>query len=682
MVKWNIGKPDEIFAQRLSEKGSLPLIAAEVLTVRGIYDLESAAAFFGENLSDPFLLRDMGKAVDVINEAIDEGLKICVYGDYDCDGICSAAILYRYLEAAGADVIYHINTRDEGFGLNSDVIKKLGEGGIQLIVTADNGTSAIKEAELAAKLGIKLVITDHHKPGEVLPNAAAVVNPLRKDDKSPFSGLCGCGVAFKLIAALDGGDYSAAIEQFSDLTALATVADVVPLCGENRVIVTNGLHYMANSENVGLRSLIKVSDVKMPITSYKLGFMVAPRINAAGRFTAAKEAADLLLTDDSAEADKIAHRLSELNNARKKTEADIITDCAKMINALPETIGGRVLTICGENWHHGVIGIVAARLLDRFGKPCFIMTAESDDTVRGSARSFPGFSVYDALDYSSDVLLKYGGHSGAGGFSLKKENIESFKTLLEEYARSLLEITDYGIPEIPARPEKQAIKLLSPDEITPQTARSLSVLEPFGEGNPQPEFLMQGTVLISMKPSAKGVHTSAVIGYGNVHFPVMFYGKTPEETGFAVGEGLDLLVSLEENEWNGNTRVSLKIKGIRKSGVNQAKFIAAENAFECLLRGEIGEDGAAVIRSGIPSREDAAEVFRHLSGSPAGIEQLYFKVADKMNYFKFRVILEIFREFGFTLTDYFEQTVRKNHNIKKADLENSEFLKKIKTFTI
>jgi single-stranded-DNA-specific exonuclease len=682
MVKWNIGKPDEVFAKRLSEKGSLPYIAAQVLTVRGIYDIESAAAFFGKTLFDPFLLRDMEKAVDVINEAIEEGRKICVYGDYDCDGICSAAILYRYFEAAGADVIYHINTREEGFGLNAGVIEKLSESGIELIVTADNGTSAVKEAELAAKLGMKLVITDHHEPGEVLPSAAAVVNPHRKDDNSPFRDLCGCGVAFKLIAALDGGDYSAAVEQFSDLTALATVADVVPLYGENRLIVTDGMHFMAHSENVGLRALIKASDVKPPITSYKLGFMIAPRINAAGRFTAAKEAADLLLTEDENEAEKIAQRLCELNNDRKKTEADIIFDCAKMINAAPEIIGGRVLCLCGGNWHNGVIGIVAARLLDRFGKPCFIMTSETEETLRGSARSFPGFSVYEALDYCSDVLLKYGGHSGAGGFSLKKENLESFKTLLEEYARSLLETTDYGVPEIPARPVKQAVRLLSPNEITLETARSLSVLEPFGEGSPQPEFLMQGTVLISMKPSAKGVHTSAVIGYGDVHFPVMFFGKTPEETGYAAGDKLDLLVSLEENEWNGNAKVSLKIKSIRKSGINQSKFFAAENAFECYMRGEIGADGAAIVKTAIPEREEIAEVYKRLSESPAGIEQLYFKVAEKMNYFKFRVILEIFAELGFTSTDHFEQTVRKNHNIKENKLENSEFLKKIRKFTI
>ncbi|MDR0992081.1 MAG: single-stranded-DNA-specific exonuclease RecJ [Ruminococcus sp.] len=681
MDKWVIGKPDEVFAEKLAKKGSLPYIAAEVLTVRGIYDINDAAAFFGQKLSDPFLLPDMEKAAAVINRAIDEEEKICVYGDYDCDGICSAAILFRYLEAAGADVLYHINTRDEGFGLNSDVINRLYDSGVKLIVTADNGTSALKEAELAAKLGIKLVITDHHKPGENLPRAEAVVNPHRKDSKTPFIDLCGCGVVLKLIAALDGGDYSAAIEQFSDLTALATVADIVPLCGENRVIVTHGMHYMENSENVGLRALIKAADVNPPITSYKLGFMIAPRINAAGRFTAATEAADLFLSEDPEAAKEKALRLCSLNAMRKTTEAGILAECAKMINAAPKIVSGRVITLCGEDWHHGVIGIVAARLLDRFAKPCFIMSCESDDTVRGSARSFPGFPVYEALEYCSDVLLKYGGHSGAGGFSLKKENVESFGVLLEEFAKTLIEKTDYGVPETAARPVSQAIKRLMPDEINLETVKALSVLEPFGEGNPQPEFLIQGAALMSMKPSAKGVHTCAVIGYGNIHFPVMFFGKSPGQTGFTAGDKLDLLVCLEEDNRNGNVKVSVKIKSMRKSGINQSKFFAAENTFECYMRGETDENAKAVLRSGIPDRTDVAEVYKRLTETPFGIEQLYFKVAEKMNYFKFRIILEIFSEFGFIETDYFEQTVVKSHNIKKAELENSEVLKRLKTLS-
>jgi single-stranded-DNA-specific exonuclease len=679
MVKWLIGKPESSAAGELAAKGLLSLAVAEVLISRDIYDIKDAADFFGGEISDPFLLKDMKKAVDVINAAVEAGERICVYGDYDCDGICSTAILCRYLETTGADVSFHINTRAEGFGLNGDVIKRLADEGVKLIITADNGTSALSEAELAKKLGIKLVITDHHEPGGKLPKAAAVVNPHRTGDKSPFTDLCGCGVALKLIAAMDGGDYTSAIEQFSDLTALATVADVVPLRGENRLIVTYGLHYMAHSENEGLRALIRKSEIKTPLTTYKLGFIIGPRVNASGRFATATEAAELFLTEDRAEADKIADRLTELNNARKKTEADIVSECAEMINAAPEKLNCRVLCVYGSNWHHGVIGIVAARLTDRFGKPCFVMSDEDDEIVRGSARSFPGFSVFEALEYCADALTKYGGHSGAGGFSLKKENIGLFSDMLEEFARSKLELLPTGLYETPPRPVRQAVKLITPQEISLETVNALAVLEPFGEGNPEPEFLIQGAELLGLRPSAKGVHTSAVILYGSLKIPVMFFGKAPDDVGYQPGDRLDLLVSLEKNEWNGTEKVQVKIKSIRKSGINQAKFFSAENAYFCYRRGELGSDSGKIAAAAIPSREDTAAVYKLLGAKPIGIEQLYQRVSDKMNYFKFRIILDIFSEFGFTETDYFEQTIKKLSIIKKANLENSEVLAKLKT---
>jgi single-stranded-DNA-specific exonuclease len=481
---------------------------------------------------------------------------------------------------------------------------------------------------------------------------------------------------------MEGGDYTSVIEQFSDLTALATVADVVPLRGENRLIATYGLHFMIHSENEGLLALISEAEVKPPITSYKIGFIIAPRVNASGRFATATEAANLFLTEDRNEAKQIATRLSDLNNARKKTEAEIIKDCAELINSSPELVEGRVLCINGKDWHHGVIGIVAARLSERFNKPCFIMSDEDDETVRGSARSFPGFSVFEALEYSTDALSKYGGHSGAGGFSLKKSNIPLFAKMLEEFAISKLGVTPSGLYEPPPRPIKQAVKLITPAEITLETVSDLAILEPFGEGNPEPEFLIQGAELLVLRPSSKGVHTSAMISYGNLKIPVMFFGKAPDEVGYVPGDRLDLLVSLERNEWNGTQKVQVKIKSIRKSGINQAKFFSAENAYYCYKRGEIGEipeTAGKIFAAAIPSREDTAAVYKLLEAKPIGIEQLFQRVSDKMNYFKFRIILEIFSEFGFINTDYFEQTIVLCNTIKKKNLESSEILKKLKS---
>jgi single-stranded-DNA-specific exonuclease len=681
MIKWSIGKPDSEAAREIATKGALPYAAAEVLTTRGIFDIKSAAAFFGGELSDPFLIKDMDKAVNIISDAIERDEKICVYGDYDCDGICSTAILTRYLETICADIIYHINLRDKGFGLSSDVIKELAKKGVNLIITVDNGTSALREAKLAKELGMKLVITDHHEPGEILPDALAIVNPHRKDDNSPFSDLCGCGVALKLIAALDGGDYSAALEQFSDLAALATVADVVPLYGENRAIAANGFHYMENSENEGLRALIRAAGMKNPPTSIKMGFIIGPRVNASGRFSSAEEAVKLFLTEDSEEAAQIAEKLCEINIARKKTEAEILENISEMINADPSLINGRVLTLCGENWHHGVIGVVASRLSEQFNKPCFIMSAEDGEIVRGSARSFPGFSVFEALEYCSDALTKYGGHTGAGGFSLKRENVPIFAKLLEEFARENLEITPSGIYEIPPRPVIQAIKRILPDEINLETLDALSVLEPFGEGNPEPEFLIQGAVLLSLTQTAKGVHTKAKFSYGSFKNEIMFFSKAPDEIGFVVGDKIDLLVSLEENIYNGNRKLQLKLKSARKSGIIQSKFLGGENAYYCYLRDEIPETAKEIFRSALPLKEECALVWHLIGAKSAAAEAIYQKIADKMNYFKFRMILDIFTEAGLAEFDYFEQTIVRANTINKTDLTKTQVYKKLKSLT-
>ncbi|MDE7278333.1 MAG: single-stranded-DNA-specific exonuclease RecJ, partial [Oscillospiraceae bacterium] len=440
MKKWTLGNPDRNAARILSQHGGLSGICAEVLVSRGIDSMEKAVSFFnadnnndedkGERLSDPFLVKDMREAADIILAAVDSGKKICVYGDYDCDGITATALLYSYIECIGGDVRYYINDRSEGYGLCADALRRLADESTELIVTVDNGISAVNEAALTKELGIELVITDHHQPGEVLPAAAAVVDPHRDDDLSPFKDLCGCGVALKLIAAMDGGSYDSALEQFSDLAAIATVADVVPLAGENREIVRLGLRYLENTENAGLQALMEAASVKLPVTSTQAAFSIAPRINASGRFASASEAVELLLCEDPDDAAEIAARLNSLNSERKKTEADIMEEIRGSILQDPRILYERVLFLYGEGWHHGVIGIVAAKLVERFGKPVFILSDDGDE-ARGSARSVAGFSVHKALTACSEVLTKFGGHSGAGGFSLKKENIGAFNEALQ-----------------------------------------------------------------------------------------------------------------------------------------------------------------------------------------------------------------------------------------------------------
>lgn len=673
MKKWTVGKPDPA-AVNILRQGGLSGICAGVLAARGVDTLEKAREFFnqseegGDILSDPFLIKDMQRAADTLLAAVDNGKKICVYGDYDCDGITATALLYSYLECMGADVCYHINERAQGFGMCAEAVRKLAEEGTELIVTVDNGISAVAEAELAAELGIELVITDHHRPGEVLPNAAAVVDPHRGDDLSPFKELCGCGVALKLAAAMDGGDYSAALEQFSDLAAIATVADVVPLTGENREIVRLGLHYLENTENAGLKALMAAAGVKSPISAVTAAFSLAPRINASGRFGSAREAVELLLCEEPDAAEDMARRLNELNSQRKKTEADIMEEIRAHISENPDILYSRVLFVYGEGWHHGVIGIVAARLVERFGKPVFILSDDGDG-ARGSARSVEGFSIHRALTACAEHLEKYGGHSGAGGFSLKKENIAAFNAALQRHAKE-----EY--PSMPVR-TVHADKALLPEELTVESVATLSALEPCGEGNSAPLFAMPGAKLLEAIPLSGGVHTKLKFTYGKAAVYGLLFGVKTEDFRYKAGDVLDLLAAVSLNTFNGKTSVSIRIEDCRPSGVPQSQYFSAKEAYERYKLGEGAEERLAARI--VPTREDLAAVYRAVPKSPADMDAIYFGVrSESINYCKFRLALDIFEELGLVDTDLYGETAARKDVTQKADLESSQILAGLK----
>ena len=409
MRKWTVNIPDKNTVSKLTFGCGVTTLTAAVLAQRGFSSPESVAEKMnvGE-LSDPFLIKDMQEAADVINSAIDNEERICIYGDYDCDGIMSTVILYSYLLEAGADVTYYIPDRSEGYGLNMSAVDKIAEDGVKLIVTVDNGISAIDEAEHIYELGMKLVVTDHHQQGDQLPRAEAVVDPHRRDCFSTFKFMCGAGIALKLIAALDGGDYTMALEQFGDLAAIATVADIVSLTGENRFLVTYGTELINNTDRPALIALKEVAGLSdKTVDSQSIGFGLAPRINASGRFGSPRTAAELFLCDDYESALPIAQELDRLNNERKNAEKDIIDNIYSMIYADPSIVRKRTIFMCGKNWHHGVIGIVAARIMEQFGKPVFI-ASECDGEIRGSARSFGEFSIFESLNYASDSLVKFG----------------------------------------------------------------------------------------------------------------------------------------------------------------------------------------------------------------------------------------------------------------------------------
>lgn len=681
MKKWTIGNPDGQAVDILTRQGGLTEICAGVLASRGIDTMEKAMEFFNQTrqesqdggeeiLSDPFLIKDMKKASEIILSAIDEGRKICVYGDYDCDGITATALLYSYLECMGADVSYYINQRSEGYGLCADALKRLAEDGAELIVTVDNGISAISEAELAKELGVELVITDHHKPGEVLPDAAAVVDPHREDDLSPFKDLCGCGVALKLIAAMDGGDYSSALEQFSDLAAIATIADVVPLKGENREIAKLGLHYLENTENMGLKALMDAASVKLPMTSTTAAFSIAPRLNASGRFGSASEAVELLLCEDENSAEEMARRLNTLNSERKKTEADIMSVIEAYINENPDVLYKRVIFLYGEGWHHGVIGIVASRIVDRFDKPVFILS-DDGDFARGSARSVEGFSIHKALTACAEHLEKFGGHSGAGGFSLKKENINAFNEALQKYAAEEFDV-------MPVK-SLHADKLLQPRELTAESVGSLEMLEPCGEGNPSPMFVMTNVRILEVVPLSGGAHTKLKLTYGNMGVYGLLFGLKTADFTYKAGDIIDMLVCPSLNTYNGQTSVNINIADYRKSGIPQSQYLAAKEAYERYKRGE-GADERLIPRI-VPTREDLAAIYRAVpKDNFAGFDSVYFSVcSESINYCKFRLALDIFEELGLFEVNRYNETVTSRNVSQKADLDSSEILNGLKS---
>lgn len=680
MKKWTVGKPEQNAVDILTRQGGLTEICAGVLAARGIDTMEKAMEFFNQNkaedggdvLSDPFLIKDMKKASEIILAAMDEGKKICVYGDYDCDGITATALLYSYLECMGADVSYYINQRSEGYGLCSDALKRLAEDGAELIVTVDNGISAIAEAELAKELGIELVITDHHKPSETLPDAAAVVDPHREDDISPFKDLCGCGVALKLIAAMDGGDCSSALEQFSDLAAIATIADIVPLKGENREIVRRGLHYLENTENAGLKALMAASSVKPPVSSTTAAFSIAPRLNASGRFGSASEAVELLLCEDEDTAEEMAGRLNALNSERKKTEADIMSVIEAYINENPEILYKRVIFLYGEGWHHGVIGIVAAKLVERFGKPVFILS-DDGEFARGSARSVEGFSVHKALTACAEHLDKFGGHSGAGGFSLKKENISAFNEALQKYAAE-----EFDIMPVKAL---HADKLLQPKELTAESVGSLEMLEPCGEGNPSPMFAMVNVRILEVVPLSGGAHTKLKLTYGNVGVYGLLFGVKTADFIYKAGDIIDMLACPSLNTYNGQTAVNIRISDYRKSGISQSQYLAAKDAYERYKRGEGAEE--RLIPRIVPTREDLAAIYRAVpKNNFAGFDSVYFSVcSESINYCKFRLAVDIFEELGLFEVNRYSETVISKTVSQKADLDSSEILGSLKSLT-
>lgn len=671
MKKWKICTSDENKAAEFAKKCDINKLALEVLTSRGFTDFEQVVDFFSlPELSDPFLIKDMDKAAAAINEKVDSYELICIYGDYDCDGITATSILYNYLESMGANVMYYIPERSAGYGLNEQAVRELAQKGVSMIITVDNGISAAQEAKLIKELGMELVVTDHHQVPETLPEAVAVVDPHRADCPSPCKDISGVGVAFKLCAALDEGSYDAVLEQYGDICAIGTIADVVALSGENRTIVKRGLEYLKNTENPGLCKLFELSSLDRDnINAVDVSFRIAPVINASGRFGSPLSAVKALLSEDEEDAQSYVSRLIELNSMRKQTENEIIAEIIEHIDKYPQTLDHAALVLWGNNWHAGVIGIVSSKILDYYGKPNFIISIDDDGNARGSARSVHGFDVYDCLCHCSELFEKYGGHECAGGFSLRQENIGALCSRIYEYADKM---------EKQPVQELTADKLLLPQDLTVDNVKGLRALEPFGAGNPVPTFAMLGAKVLVITPLSQGKHTKIDFDYGGYKGQALFFSLAPEKACFKVGDRIDMLVRLDVNTFRGVESVSIKVVDHRLSGVKQERYFAAKQSYERLMRGETLP--SAYIKKMIPSRDELVRVYKYINSvKTTTVDHMFMKLGgDDLNYCKLRICIDIFSDKG--LIEYKPATMKLTacEVTSKVDLEQSETLKRLK----
>lgn len=601
--KWKIRKYDKELAAELSERCSLDALTALLLVTRGVSTAQEVQEFISDEaqLHDPFELNDMDRAVKRITQAVDSGEQIVVYGDYDADGVTASAVLYSYLSMIGANVDVYIPEREtEGFGLHCEAVDAIAAGGATLIVTVDNGIAAVEEVAYARQLGVDVVVTDHHLPGETLPDACAVVDPMRADNCCPYQGWCGVGVAFKLICALEGSDDEMLLDEYADIISIGTIADVMELRGENRRIIRRGLEIInSDTRRPGIQALLECAGMgNKEIGATDIAFGVAPRINAAGRMGSAKKAFELLISEDLERARELAFSVNDDNATRSEIQRKMIVRAREQLTG--RAAYDRVLVVASEAWHQGIIGIVAAKIAEEYGKPCFAISIDGEN-AKGSARSGGILSIYDALQACSSVLDQFGGHEGAGGFSLKSDQIENLRLRLNEYAASCT--VNEPVMEIDCclRPAFLHLSLLD----------SVKVLEPFGAGNPQPVFGMLKVRLDRITPLGKNRnHQRITFSRDGAVFTAMFFHREADSFEYKAGDLADLAFTVDKSTYNGTERLEIHIKDMRHCDEDHEDTSRGLALYEKYMRGELltGADVSGVLAS----RETAILIFSFL----------------------------------------------------------------------
>ncbi|MBQ8392553.1 MAG: single-stranded-DNA-specific exonuclease RecJ [Clostridia bacterium] len=708
---WNIRADSSLLpgALDISEGLGISPILATLLLNRGYSTVEGVRTFLGKSteiLHDPFMINDMEKGAKRILEAVRNNEKIYVYGDYDVDGVTSVSILYLYLEGMGADVNYYIpNRKGEGYGVSEQAVNKLAEKGTKLIITVDTGVTAHKEVEIAKGFGIDTVITDHHECPATLPDAIAVINPKRRDSEYPFQSLAGVGVVFKLLCALEYLFTGESLidctrriaERYADLTAIGTIADVMPVIDENRLIIAYGLLRAENTDKIGLSTLIDLcrsndikskSRVKRKISSGFVGFTIAPRINAAGRICDASIAVELFLSKNRAEAEKYALQLYDINKDRQLEENRIADEAFAKIEKDGYDHGG-VIILDNDDWNHGVIGIVSSRVTEKYSLPSILVSFEGNDDPldgeaigKGSGRSIRGMNLVNALLSCKDLLEKFGGHELAAGLSIKRKNLGEFQRRMTEYARACFKgeepISTLDIDCI-----------LCEKDITRDLATEITLLEPYGVSNLVPVFAMKDATIEDIIPVGMNRHLKLTVSKNGVRFTAMQFSVSSNEFGFEIGDEVDIAFNLEINEFMNMRTVQLNVKDIKNAEGPAKNQRAGELEYSKIWNGEyIGDVDIAV-----PSREEFACVYNTiLKSAREGISGFSYlrlhklingkKQGVRITYAKIKIIIKVFRELNIVNieeTDEYSFQYRITYTKTKTSLDKSNILKRLKS---
>ena len=671
--KWILPEVDKELVSEIAEESGIFPLTAFIAVARGCCDSWDAEQYIADDsgFESPYSINGVDEAVRRIKLAIEQRERILIYGDYDCDGVTATALMCKYLKNAGADVCYFVPDREkDGYGISCEVIDRYAENGCTLVITVDNGVNAVEEASYLREIGVDLIITDHHLPQKELPDAVAVIDPHIEGNGCEFKDLAGVGVAFKLICALEDMPAEEMIYSFGDLAALGTIGDIMPLVSENRMIVKEGLKLINSRSNLGIRALLGTAGVTKHLGAGNVAFTLCPRINAAGRMDSAKNAVELLLSEDAESAVYYANMLESFNTARQTAEQSIFEAACEIIDSNGYA-ADNVIVVEGYGWHIGVIGIAASKIAEKYNKPCIVIT-QSEGKCVGSGRSISGFSLFEALKSCSELLVKYGGHELAAGLTVLEENIEHLRKKINEYAAG--KPADFPSLKIDCR-------ILKPEKVlSVEVAKEMKVFEPYGVGNPAPLFGIMGVCIDSVTPIGGGKHIKLRFSKDNTRFYGLLFNCTEREFAFAKGIKVDIAANLEVNTYNEKESLSIIIKDMRFS---ETDWNTAEEQLKAVIKFDCGRlTDKSEAKEITPERNDAAIIYKFLLNNPnmpvsrAENLLLQYLPAGKMV-----MGLRILCDVGLVTTYMADGTAVYNTDKsgRKADLNDSKTLKKLKT---